>query len=84
MVSIKLLAKNKLGTFEIEYLLKLSEYFSNLAKMFMRSHNKRSCSKVFKALAKFKTVFGLKDFLICLFVGSLIEIIYVPVVVYIS
>ena len=27
MVSIKLLAKNKLGTFEVEYLLKLSEYF---------------------------------------------------------
>ena len=27
MVSIKLLAQNKLGTFEVEYLLKLSEYF---------------------------------------------------------
>ena len=66
MVSIKLPAKNKSGNFEVEYLLKLSEYFSNHAKTFMRLHNKRSCSKVFKALAKFKTVFGFKSLLICL------------------
>ena len=65
MVSIILLAKNKLGTFEVEY-LKLSEYFWNLAKMFMRLHNKKSCNKVFKALVKFETIFGFKSFLICL------------------
>ena len=84
MISIKLLAKNKLGTFEVEYLIKLSEYFSNLAKTFMRSHNKRSCNKVFKALVKFKTMFGLKKFSHLSFARSLFEIIYVPVVIYIS
>ena len=51
----------------------------------MKSHNKRSCSKVFKALAKFMTVFGFKRFLICLLPEVyIIEIIYVPVVIYIS
>ena len=66
MVSIKLLAKLNWEIFEVEYLLKLSEDLLNLAKVFMRSQNERSCSKVFKALDKFKTVFGFKSFLICL------------------
>ena len=51
---------------EVEYLLKLSEYFWNLADTVMGLHNKRSCRKVSKALAKFKKVFGFKCFLICL------------------
>ena len=42
MVSIKLLAKDKLGTSEVEYCLKLSEYLLNLVKMVMMSHNKRN------------------------------------------
>ena len=49
----------------------------------MRSHNKRSCSKVFKALAKFKTVFGFKVSHLS-FARSLSEIMFVPVVIYIS
>ena len=66
MVSMELLAKNKLGIFKVKYFLKLSEYFWNLAKTFMRSHNKRSCSEVLKPSADFKAVFGFKSFLICL------------------
>ena len=48
--------------------------------MVMRSHNKRSCSKVSKILTKIKIVFGFKSFLIRLLL-SLIETIYVSVVI---
>ena len=59
-------AKLELSEYGAEYVLKLGEYFWNLAEMVMRLHNKRSCGKVSKALAKFKKVFGFKLFLICL------------------
>ena len=48
----------------MEYLTKLSQYFLNLAKAVMRSHNKNFLSKVFKILAEDNKIFNFKMFLI--------------------
>ena len=49
---------------ELNTLFKLSQYFGNLAKAVMTSHNKKFSSKVSKILAEDNTVFNFKKFLI--------------------
>ena len=43
--------------FKVEYLIKLSQYFRNLAEAVRRLYNKTFFSKVFKVLAAFNKVF---------------------------
>ena len=50
--------------FKVEYLIKLSQHFGNLAKAAMRSHNKTFFSKVSKILAEFNKVFSFEKFVI--------------------
>ena len=50
--------------FKVEYLIKLNQYFGNLAKAVMRSHNKTFFSKVSKMLAEFNKVFNFEKFVI--------------------
>ena len=49
---------------ELNTLFNLSQYFGNLAKAVMRSHNKKFLSKVSKILAEDNMVFNFKKFLI--------------------
>ena len=48
----------KEGLFKVEYLIKLSQYFENLAKAVMRSHNNKFLSKVSKILTEVDKVFN--------------------------
>ena len=66
--------------FKVEYLMKISKYFANFAKAVKTSHNKTFFSKIF---ADFIKVFNFEKFLFML-CQNLIEILYVPVVIYIS
>ena len=49
---------------ELEYLIKLSQYFRNLAEAAMRLYNKTFFSKAFKVLADFNELFNFEKFLI--------------------
>ena len=60
--------KEEFNFFEVEYLRKLRQYFLNLPKIAMKSHDKRSCHKVSKILAKLKKVFNFKKYLIYVFI----------------
>ena len=64
-VSIKSLAKliNE-ELFRVEYLIKLSQYFRNLAEAAMRLYSKTFSSKAFKVLADFNKLFNFEKFLI--------------------
>ena len=44
--------------FKVEYLTKLSQYFGNLAKAVMTSHNKKFLNKFSKILAEDNKVFN--------------------------
>ena len=57
-VSIKFWQSINEGLFKVECLTKLSQYFLNLAKTVMRSHNKKFLNKVSKILAKDNKVFN--------------------------
>ena len=48
----------------LECLIKLSQYFGNLAKTVTRSHNKTFFGKIFKTLAEFNKVFNFETFVI--------------------
>ena len=50
--------------FKVEYLIKLSQYFRNLAEAVMRLYNKTFFSKAFKVLDDFNEVFNFKKLLI--------------------
>ena len=67
----------------VEYLIKLSQYFGNLAKAVMRSHNETFFSKVSKILVEFDKVFSFES-LSFMFCKNLIETLYAPVVICIS
>ena len=49
-ISIKFQESINEGLFKVEYLAKLCQYFGNLSKAVMRSHNKKFLSKVSKIL----------------------------------
>ena len=46
------------GLFKVKYLIKLRQYFGNLAKPVMRSYNKKFLNKVSKILAQNNEVFN--------------------------
>ena len=50
--------------FKVEYLIKLSQYFGNLAKAVMRSHNKAFFRKVSKILVEFNKAFDFEKYFI--------------------
>ena len=50
--------------FKVEYLIKLSQYFRNLAEAVMRLYSKTFFSKVFKVLADFNKLLNFEKFLI--------------------
>ena len=50
--------------FKVEYLIKLSQYFRNLAEAVMRLYSKTFFSKAFKLLADFNKLFNFEKFLI--------------------
>ena len=58
MVSIKFWQSINKGLFKVEYLTKLSQYFSNPAKAVIKLHNKKFLSKVSKILAEDNKVFN--------------------------
>ena len=51
-ISIKFWQSINEAFFKVEYLTRLSQYFENLAKAVMRSHNKIFLSKVSKILGE--------------------------------
>ena len=82
-VSIKFWQSINEGLFNVEYLTKLSQYFGNLAKAVMRSHNKKFLSTVSKYWLRIIRYSILKSssFMFC---QNLIKTLYVLIVVYIS
>ena len=58
MVSIKFWQSINERLFKVEYLIKFSQYFGNLAKAIMRSHSKNLLSKISKILAEDNKVFN--------------------------
>ena len=50
--------------FKAEYLIKLSQYFRNLAEAVMILYSKTCFSKAFKVLADFNKLFNFEKFLI--------------------
>ena len=56
--------------FKVEYLIKLSQHFRNLAEVVIRLYNKTFFSKAFKVLADFNKVFNIEK--LCFF-KTLIE-----------
>ena len=82
-VSIEFWQKINQELFKADYLMKLSKYSGNFAKAVKRSHNWTLFNKVSKIFSEFMKVFNFKSswFMFC---QNLIEIIYVPVVIYIS
>ena len=63
-VSIKSWQNINEELFKVEYLIKLSQYFRNLAEAVIRLYNKTLFSKAFKVLVDFSKVFNFKKFLI--------------------
>ena len=63
-VSIKFWLNINEELFKVEYLIKLSQCFRNLAKTVMKSHNKTFFSNVSKILAEFNKVFNFEKFVI--------------------
>ena len=57
-VSIKFWQSINEGLFKVEYLIKLSQYFGNLAKAGVRSHNKKFFTEVSKILAEDNKIFN--------------------------
>ena len=57
--------------FKVEYLIKLSQYFRNLAEAVMRLYSKTFFSQAFKVLADFNELFNFKKFLIYVFAKNL-------------
>ena len=83
MVSIAFSQNINEEIFKVEYLIKHSQYFGNLAKAVMSSHNKTFFSKFYKVLVELNDVFNFEKFLIYV-CQNLIETLYVPAVTYIS
>ena len=82
-VSIKFWQSINEGLFKVEYLNKFSQYFGNLAKAVMRSHNKKLLSKASKYwVGKIRySISRSPSFMLC---QNLIKTLYLLVVVYIS
>ena len=57
-VSIKFWQSISEGLFKAEYLNKFSQYFGNLAKAVMRSHNKKLLSKASKIFGEDNKIFN--------------------------
>ena len=57
-VSIRFWQNINKRLFKVKYLIKLSQYFGNLANAFMRSHNKELLNEGSKILAENNEVFN--------------------------
>ena len=57
-VSIKFWQSKNEGLFKVEYLNKFSQYFGNLGKAVMRSHNKKLLSKASKIFGGNNKIFS--------------------------
>ena len=63
-VSIKSLKNINEELFKVECVIKLSQYFRNLAETVIRLYNKTFFSKAFKVLADFSKLFNFEKFII--------------------